>query len=269
MMRLSILTLFLISLISCKNEKERAIVGKWNAAQLVECDDLVPLTNTPVNLEFMPNGSYTFNSTLNVHEAGEFYIKKNHLYTQDKLREKASQKIVKIQHLVGDTLVLEMNYKGKEQWLTLVRQKESNLLADNSPKTNAEKPQTNVGSDTKSVALASPADKAAIIPTPEAPKEEVKPEPKKEEKKDEDISAAEAYRRREALRQKEEAERIQAEKEKRDGYLKREAQRIKEEKEKRAAYLERERDREREEREAYLKREAKRKKEEAERKRKS
>ena len=265
MMRLSILTLFLIALISCKNEKERAIVGKWNAAQLVECDDLVPLTNTPVNLEFMPNGSYTFNSTLNVHEAGEFYIKKNHLYTQDKIREKASQKIVKIQHLVGDTLVLEMNYKGKEQWLTLVRQKESNLLADNSSKTNVEKPQTNVNSDTKSVALASPADKAAIIPTPEAPKAEIKPEPKKEE----DITPAEAYRRREALRQKEEAERIQAEKEKRDGYLKREALRQKEEKEKRAAYLERERDREREEREAYLKREAKRKKEEAERKRKS
>lgn len=250
---------------SCKNEKERAIVGKWNAAKLVECDNVVPMNNTAVNLEFMSNGNYVFNSTLNVHEEGEFYIKKNHLYTKDKLREKAVEKIVKIQELAGDTLVLEMNYKGKEQWLTLVRDKNAKSSAAPIAKTTEPQPNPTTANNNV-IAVSSPTGDAKPIAAPVAPVEAPKPEVKPEPKKDEDISAAEAYRRREALRQKEEAERIQLEKEKREGYLKREAQRQKEELERKRAALEREKEHDREVREAYLKREAKRKEEERQRK---
>lgn len=266
MMRPSIfITLSFFFLMSCKNEKERAIVGKWNAAKLVECDDEVPLNNTSVNLEFASNGKYIFNSTLNVHEEGDFYIQKNHLYTQDKLRDKASQKIVKIQQLSKDTLILEMNYKGKEQWLTLVRETSNNKSSTppSQPAVVTPTPSTNPNA----VAVSQPnptAVNAVVTPTTTTPssnsepKKEEKTEDKKEVTKDEAMIAAEAYRKREAERLKEEADR----KKEREDYLKRETQRKKE-------ALEREKEHDKEVREAYLKREAARKKEEEERKRKA
>lgn len=266
MMRPSIfITLSFFFLISCKNEKERAIVGKWNAAKLVECDDEVPLNNTSVNLEFASNGKYIFNSTLNVHEEGDFYIQKNHLYTQDKLRDKAAQKIVKIQQLSKDTLVLEMNYKGKEQWLTLVRE-----TSNNKPSTPPSQPASTPPTPTtnpNAVAVSQPsptnintvAASTPVAPTTSEPKKEDKlEEEKKGITKDKAMIAAEAYRKREAERLKEEEER----KKEREEYLKREAQRKKE-------ALEREKQHDKEVREAYLKREAARKKEEEERKRKA
>lgn len=107
---------------ACQSDSERQIVGKWEAAQLRECDDVVPIQTALVNMEFKKNGEYVFNSTLNVHEEGKFRLKKNFLYTTNRLREDALEKVVLIQSFTTDTLVLQMNFKGKDQWLTLIRE---------------------------------------------------------------------------------------------------------------------------------------------------
>ena len=106
--------------VSCKSEMERNIIGKWYAASLVECEEIVPIDVSLVNLEFRGNGKYTFNSTLNLHEEGKYRIKGNYLYTKDLIKEKAIEKAVRIVKLNADTLELEMNYRGKEQFLTLL-----------------------------------------------------------------------------------------------------------------------------------------------------
>jgi hypothetical protein len=123
------------ALVSCQSENERQIVGKWEAAQLRECDDVVPIQTALVNMEFKKNGEYVFNSTLNVHEEGKFRLKKNFLYTTNRLRDNPSEKVVLIQSFSTDTLVLQMNFKGKDQWLTLIREG----TADRAAKAEVEK----------------------------------------------------------------------------------------------------------------------------------
>lgn len=120
---------------SCQSENERQIVGKWEAAELRECDDVVPIQTALVNMEFKKNGEYVFNSTLNIHEEGKFRLKKNFLYTTNRLRDNPSEKVVLIQSFSTDTLVLQMNFKGKDQWLTLIREG----TADRAAKAEVEK----------------------------------------------------------------------------------------------------------------------------------
>lgn len=135
MKKVYFLLLILGILVSCQSENERQIVGKWEAAQLRECDDVVPIQTALVNMEFKKSGEYVFNSTLNVHEEGKFRLKKNFLYTTNRLRDNPSEKVVLIQSFSPDTLVLQMNFKGKDQWLTLIREG----TADRAAKAEVEK----------------------------------------------------------------------------------------------------------------------------------
>ena len=249
---------------ACKSEKEKQLIGKWEATQLVECEDIIPVQTDIVNIEFQSNGTYIFNSTLNVHEQGDFHLEGNYLLMQDKIKSNTPEKVVLITNLTNDSLVLEMNYKGKEQFLTLNRVfkepvlvQEKNQIKD----TIATKPIASSASNTEGV-IASAVPNASLLKV-----EEAKPQqPKVVELKSETVSADEAYRRREAKRREEEADRLRDEKDKREAYLKREAARQKEEIEKKRKTLEREKENDRNQREAYLKREAQRKKEETNRK---
>ena len=103
-MRLTGLFVLLLSVSACKTDKEKTIVGKWNADNLVECDDVVPIVANLVNIEFKSDGRYIFNSTLNIHEEGSYKIKKNHLFLQDKIRDKAVGKVVLITKLTADSM---------------------------------------------------------------------------------------------------------------------------------------------------------------------
>jgi hypothetical protein len=251
-----LLTLFA----ACKSEQEHLIVGKWSAARLVECDDIITIDTSIVNIEFKSNGQYIFNSTLNTHEEGTYKIKNGYLYTLDKLKANAGKKIVYLNTLNADSLTMEMNYKGKEQFLTFYR-KGKDAIADNIAYEKKEN-TTPVKALSDTIATAIIANQGIVVPVSNPiPIADKKPEPKediaKKNTETENISPAEAYRRREALRKKEEAERIAEEKAKRDAYLKREAKRKEEAEEKRKSA-----------REAYLKREAARKRDEAERKKK-
>ncbi len=243
-MRLTGFFIALLSLSACKSDNEKAIVGKWNADNLVECDDIVPIAANLVNIEFNSDGRYFFNSTLNIHEEGTYKIKKNHIFLQDKIREKAVEKILLITKLSSDSLVLEMNFKGKEQWLTFVKEKISTPKPDKTKGSKDSVIASKNGTNTAASASAAIATSAAagakeepkpVVKVEEQPKaepvKEVKKEEPKVEKKPEPkpLSKSEAYRKREAQRQEEEADRKNEEKKRHDAYFKREAQRKKEE----------------------------------------
>lgn len=120
-LKFNFICLLTFGLLGCKNEMQEKIVGKWYAAQLIECDEIIPIDRENVNLELSENGKYIFNSTLNIHEEGDFNLKDSLLYTKDLLKNDATIKVVKIIKLNHDTLELAMNYKGKEQVLSLLR----------------------------------------------------------------------------------------------------------------------------------------------------
>ena len=241
-MRVTGFFVLLLSVSACKTDKEKAIIGKWNADNLVECDDVVPIVANLVNIEFKSDGRYIFNSTLNIHEEGTYKIKKNHLFLQDKIRDKAVEKIVLITKLTSDSLVLEMNFKGKEQWLTFVKEK---ILTPNPDKIKGSKDsviasksgnnKTDISTAISSSAGNAKEEQKQPLKVEEKPKvepvKEVKKEEPKVEKKPEPkpLTPSEAYRKREAQRQEEEADRKNEEKKRHDAYLKREAQRKKEE----------------------------------------
>lgn len=228
----------LLFFISCKSENERRIVGKWQAAQLMECDNLVPIQTELVDIEFLSNGKYIFHSTLNVKEEGNYRIKKNFLFTQDKLREKAVEKAVLIKSIDTDTLVLQMSYKGKDQWLTLIREGVSEKAREKE-EADAKAKALAAAAGTAAVAEASlpnnaldtsqkddaakkaeeekkkqaEADKAAESKKAEAAADKKREEEadrkreaakKKEKDSDKGLSASEAYKKREAKRKAEE-----------------------------------------------------------------
>jgi hypothetical protein len=253
---------------ACKSEKEKQLVGKWEAAKLVECEANVAFQTELVNIEFKANGQYVFNSTLNVHEEGDFHLEDDYLLMKDKIKPTNSEKVVLIKNLTKDTLVLEMNYKGKEQFLTLKKEVQAPVLAQvdsSKSKIVAEKPKNTEGPTVAATPVSMPSPSNAIDNT--EVKKALETKPVVEVKKEEVVSEAEAYRRREAKRREEIADKDRDERDKHAAYLEREAVRKKEELARKRKVLEAEKDREREQREAYLKREAARKKEAAARKR--
>ncbi len=227
------LLLVLLFFIACKSENERRIVGKWQALQLLECDNVVPIQIELVDIEFMPNGKYIFHSTLNVKEEGDYRIRKNFLFTQDKTRDKAPEKAVLIKSIEDDTLVLQMSFKGKDQWLTLVKettvkQEVKNAVETTNASTSVATTNNMIINPLDSIKKAEElkkqveADKEAQRKKDEAAADKKREEEadrkreaaKKSSKKPESsLSASEAYKKREAKRKAEERQ-AQAEVEK-------------------------------------------------------
>jgi hypothetical protein len=221
----------LLALASCKTETEQRIVGKWQATQLMECDNLVPIQTELVDIEFTGNGNYVFHSTLNIKEEGTYRLKKNYLFTQDKLSDKAPEKAVLIKELNQDSMILQMSYKGKDQFLTLKRERsipKNKEQEDAKAKAIAMAAGTATAAAAVATALSSTpsdsiqkaeaakkaeeekkkqaeADKAAERKKEEAAADKKREEAKSKSKKSESSSSSsEAYKKREAKRKEEE-----------------------------------------------------------------
>lgn len=222
---LKFVSIFLLGFLffACKNDNEmqQKIVGKWYAAQLIECDEVIPIERENVNLALSENGKYIFNSTLNIHEEGDFNVKDSLLYTKDLLKNDATIKVVKIVKLNHDTLELAMNYKGKEQILSLLREQPiangqmktvnqshdttKNNLSNDTTNNNA----TIAAATTAAVAATALAATATSSDTAKNAKKELeKQEVKKEEKKEPSKSSI-----KEPKKSKKELEREKREKE--------------------------------------------------------
>jgi hypothetical protein len=108
---------------ACDSEQEKKLFGKWQASALLE--DGMPMDVDPlvIGFEFLPNGYYRFNGTLNYKEAGSFKIAGDLLYTIDTINEASSEKAVKITMLTKDSLFIRMNVEGKEQVIKLFKVK--------------------------------------------------------------------------------------------------------------------------------------------------
>ena len=104
-----------------KSAYENGLKGRWYAAKLTECDKEIAINSAAINLEFKSNGTYIFNSTLNIHEEGVFKVKGKIITLQDKIRTKAPLRNLLITNLEKDSLLLGMNSKGLDQTLLLIR----------------------------------------------------------------------------------------------------------------------------------------------------
>jgi hypothetical protein len=261
-MRISGLFISFLFLSACQSDKEKLLVGRWNAAQMVECEEVVPINTSLVNLEFRKNGTYVFNSTLNVHEEGKYRLAHDYLYTQDKIKTNAPEKAVFIKAISSDSLVLQMSFKGKDQWLTLMREgvtimndntielkdiveqkkqemdsfyAENKLITENKDQLNnlakmptSSTPNTEGGANVAGAVAAGKILTDALKPKIEEKKVDKTPEKQFDTK-------AEAYAKREALRKREEAKQKEDERRRYENYMDRERDRKREEAKRKAA----------------------------------
>ena len=127
-MLLRSITLWVLLLLSaCSMGPDRdLLIGKWQVVDFMQVDDASQPVDSvhleEVQFEFLANGRYAYQATLNYKEAGTYRIERQLLYTKDTLDAASVEKAVKIALLTPDSLHFLMNSKGSQQLLKLTRQ---------------------------------------------------------------------------------------------------------------------------------------------------
>lgn len=114
-------------LFSCDSQQRKMnlIDGKWQGTLLLEQGDSVPINPAELSFTFDQFArTYTYNSTLNYQEAGNFYLQTKYLFTSDTLKANPTEKGVEIVRLSQDSLHLRMEEKGRERIMKLVKVEE-------------------------------------------------------------------------------------------------------------------------------------------------
>lgn len=109
-------------LLACGERADRVLVGQWQAVQVLEEGDSLKLDPKEVSFEFRPNNRYSFSSTLRYSEAGKWRYENGHLFATDTTSTAEQERVVAVETVNADSLVLRMMAQGKEQRLTLLRQ---------------------------------------------------------------------------------------------------------------------------------------------------
>jgi hypothetical protein len=115
--------LVLALLICCCGEREDAhLLGGWQATQVLQRGDSLLLDPAEVGFSFLPNNRYTYRSTLRYQEAGTWRYDNGFLFAQDTTRVAVAERIVAVEKLTSDSLVLRMRADTTERVMTLLKQ---------------------------------------------------------------------------------------------------------------------------------------------------
>jgi len=114
---LSLFTFFL----SCENPiDEKQLHGSWTAVEFLESDKPLEVDLKSINFSFSDNNTYTYQGLM-YKEAGNYYLKRDLLFTTDTLADQRIEKSVKIIKSTTDSLFFEMNYGGVTQIIKLLK----------------------------------------------------------------------------------------------------------------------------------------------------
>ena len=112
----------LLLLLACQSPEEDLLSGSWRGSVILENGDSLEIDPSHIRLVLHPGGTYEYESTLNIQEAGAFHVQQPYLYTRDTLNEASAEKAVEIILLSADSLHLRMNDAGKERLLKMTRE---------------------------------------------------------------------------------------------------------------------------------------------------
>lgn len=117
-------------LLGCNiNPMEQKIVGNWQAIEVTEQDSVLTLPLAEVKMRFSKDKKYTFESTLNYKEAGTYQLQNNMLFLKDTTPNNIPKKVIKINYLANDSLIVEMKATTNTRLLKLVKiQKDTSIL---------------------------------------------------------------------------------------------------------------------------------------------
>lgn len=97
-------------------------MGGWQATQVLQRGDSLLLDPAEVGFSFLPNNRYTYRSTLRYQEAGTWRYDNGFLFAQDTTRVAVAERIVAVEKLTSDSLVLRMRADTTERVMTLLKQ---------------------------------------------------------------------------------------------------------------------------------------------------
>lgn len=110
----------LLTLFACSSQPD-PLVGTWTAVDVRQNGDSMRLSPQQVGFVFSPNGRYEYRATLRYTEAGTYHRKGEFLIAKDTTRANSSDRIVAIDRLTADSLVLRMQEGEAERSLILLK----------------------------------------------------------------------------------------------------------------------------------------------------
>jgi hypothetical protein len=121
-MRYATLLALVLLLFRCGEREDAQLLGKWQATQVLQRGDSLLLDPAEVGFSFLPNNRYAYRSTLRYQEAGIWRYDNGFLFAQDTTRAAATERIVAVEKLTADSLVLRMRADTTERIMTLLKE---------------------------------------------------------------------------------------------------------------------------------------------------
>lgn len=107
-------------LLTCERE-DRLLIGSWQASRITEGGDSLHIDPTEVGFVFRPNNRYAFRSTLRYREAGTWRLDNGYLFARDTTQPVNEERVVAVEKLTVDSLVIRMQRDSAERLMTLLR----------------------------------------------------------------------------------------------------------------------------------------------------
>lgn len=114
-------SVFVLLLVGCSSREDELLLGQWRAARVTENGDSLRLDPREITFDFRPDNRYTFTSTLRYREAGTWRYDNRYLFAQDTTQPENPERVVYIEILTLDSLVMRMKADTAERLVTLLR----------------------------------------------------------------------------------------------------------------------------------------------------
>ncbi|CAH0999025.1 hypothetical protein LEM8419_00320 [Neolewinella maritima] len=115
------LLLFLsLLLLHCAREDE-LLLGEWQAQLVTENGDSLRLDPREITFRFTPDNRYVFTSTLRYREAGTWRYDSGYLFAQDTTQPSNPERVVAVETLNLDSLVIRMQADTAQRLVYLLR----------------------------------------------------------------------------------------------------------------------------------------------------
>lgn len=106
---------------ACGEDPTLPLIGDWQAVSVTENGDSLRLDPTEVGFTFRPDQRYHFRSTLKYTEAGTWSYDRGFLIAQDTTQPNTPERVVEVEKLTPDTLLLRMMEGTAERHLLLLK----------------------------------------------------------------------------------------------------------------------------------------------------
>ncbi|MCP9236720.1 hypothetical protein [Lewinella sp. JB7] len=115
-----LLFLPLLLLLHCERE-DQLLLGEWRGSLVTENGDSLKLDPREITFDFRPDNRYHFTSTLRYSEAGTWRYDSDYLFARDTTQPANPERVVAIEKLTVDSLVLRMQADTAERIVVLLR----------------------------------------------------------------------------------------------------------------------------------------------------